>query len=50
MVGIKEFLWWHRVEVAKKTGEYERMLRKVEQTVEELLNEKYLRIETFLSE
>ena len=47
MAETKEFLSWHRVEVAKKTGEYVRMLRKVEQAVEEQLNEKYLRIETF---
>ena len=47
MARTKEFQIWHRLEVAKYTGEHARMLQEVERKVDELMDLKFLKIETF---
>lgn len=47
MLETEEFRVWHKVEVAKRTGEYERMLARVEEAVTEQMSERYLKVETY---
>lgn len=48
MLNTPEFKKWHRIEVAKRTGEYERMLRRVEEAVDEQMHEKYIKVQTYV--